>query len=83
MSLQIQFVIPQCFATNETVHVVQIDVKEKRKVWGIRYEATSCGRSSPGSLAFELAKRPNDRADYCLGCSILPKCDHLELVFTV
>ena len=32
---------------------------------------------------FEPAKRPDDRADYCLDCSFLPQCKHRVLVFTI
>ena len=30
---------------------------------------------------FEPAKRPDDRVDYFLGCTFLPKCKHHVLVF--
>ena len=55
----------------------------KRKVGGKRYEARSRRRSSPDTLAFEPAKRPDDRADYCLDCSFLPQWKHRVLVFTL
>ena len=45
--------------------------KRKRKFGDRRYEARSRGHSSPDSLAFELAKSPDDRADHCLVCSFL------------
>ena len=32
---------------------------------------------------FEPAKRPDDRADYCLDCSFLPQWKHQVLVFTL
>ena len=32
---------------------------------------------------FEPAKRPDDKADYCLNCSILPQCKHHVLIFTL
>ena len=32
------------------------------------------------SLAFEPAKRPDDRADYCLDCSFLLQCKYQVLV---
>ena len=44
--------------------------RKEKEVWGVRYEARSCGRSSPDTLIFVLAKRPDDRADYCLDCSL-------------
>ena len=56
---------------------------KKRKVGGIRYEARSRGRSSPDTRLFEPAKRPDDRADYCLDCSILPQWKHRVIVFTL
>ena len=51
---------------------VLYDRERQMRSWGIRYEARSRGRSSPGSLAFVPAKRSDNRADYCLGCSFLP-----------
>ena len=39
--------------------------KGKMKVGVVRHGARSCGRSSLRSLAFEPAKRPDERADYC------------------
>ena len=40
-------------------------------------------RSSPDSLTFERAERPDDRVDYCLGCSFFPQSEHQSLVFTI
>ena len=42
------------------------DVEKRKKFGGKRHEARSRGSSSPDTLAFEHAKRPDDRADYCL-----------------
>ena len=58
-----------------SIHIVLVNLKsflpaEKKNVGGIRHEARNCGRSSPDTLAFfEPAKRPDDRADYCLDSS--------------
>ena len=35
----------------------------------------------PTPWLFELAKRPDDRADYCLDCSFLPQWKHQVLDF--
>ena len=40
--------------------------RRKRKVWCIRYEARSRGRSSPDSGFMRAYEGPDDRADYCL-----------------
>ena len=37
----------------------------------------------PTPWLFELAKHPDDRADYCLDCSFLPQWKHRVLVFTL
>ena len=50
----------------------RLDVNEKKEVGGISYRARRFGRSFSDSLAFEPAKRPDDRVEYCLGCSFFP-----------
>ena len=47
----------------------------KKKVGRVRHKARYCGRSSPDSSACEPAKRPVDRADYCLGCISIHYCE--------
>ena len=39
--------------------------RNERRIGGKRYKSRSRGRSSLNSLAFEAAKRSDDRADYC------------------
>ena len=59
-------------------------VKKKKKVRGTSYKARSRGRASPDTLVFfEPAKHADDRADYCLDCSGLPRCKHQVHVFTL
>ena len=54
----------------------------ERVVGGKRYEARCCG--APDSFSFGSAKRPDDTADYCLGCSFSHSATkHWVPVFTV
>ena len=46
-------------------------------------QGVAAGAHLPTPLLFERAKRPDERADYCLYCSFLPQCKHQILVFTV
>ena len=46
-------------------------------------ERVAAGAHLPTHWFFESAKRLDDRADYCLGCSPLPQCKHQVLVFTL
>ena len=43
----------------------------------------AAGAHLPTPWLFEPAKRPDDRADYCLDCSFLPQWKHRVLVFTL
>ena len=43
----------------------------------------AAGAHLPTPWLFEPAKRPDDRADYCLDCSFLPQWKHRLLVFTL
>ena len=43
----------------------------------------AAGAHLPTPWLFEPTKRPDDRADYCLDCSFLPKCKYQVLVFTL
>ena len=45
--------------------------------------AVTAGAHLACAWLFEPAKRPNDRADYCLYSSFLPKCKRQIFVFTV
>ena len=54
-----------------------------KNVGGKRYEACSRGFYLPTPRLFELAKRSDDRAGYCLGCSFLPQRKHQVLFFTL
>ena len=45
-------------------------------------ERVDTGAHLPTSWLFELAKRPDDRAVYCVNCSFLSQCKHQVLVFT-
>ena len=42
----------------------------------------AAGAHLPRPLLFEPAKRPDDKADYCLDCSFHPQWKHRLLVFT-
>ena len=44
----------------------------KGKLGAYAMERVAAGAHLPDSWLFEPAKRPDDRADYCLGCSFLP-----------
>ena len=46
-------------------------------------ERVAAGAHLSTPWLFEPAKRPNDRADFCLDCSFLPKWKHRVLVFTL
>ena len=41
----------------------------------------AAGAHLPTPWLFEPAKRPDDRADYYLGCSFLPQCENQVLVY--
>ena len=43
----------------------------------------AAGAHLPTPGRFEPAKRPDDRADYCLDYSSLPQCKHRVLIFTL
>ena len=43
----------------------------------------AAGAHLPTPWLFEPAKCPEDRADYCLGCSFLPNYKHQVLVSTL
>ena len=45
-------------------------------------ERVAAGAHLPTPRFFELAKRPDDKADYCLDCSSLPQCKHLGTRFS-
>ena len=50
--------------------------EEKRKLGANAMKRVAAGAHLP-------AKRPDDRADYCLDCSFLPQWKHRVLVFTL
>ena len=57
--------------------------KEKGKLRANSMKRVAAGAHLPTPWLFEPAKRPDDRADYCLDCSFLPQWKHLVLVFTL
>ena len=70
--------------SNNIFALLSVDCTERKEKesWGERYEARA-GAHLPTPWFFELAKRPYDRADYCLDCSFLPQWKHRVLVFTL
>ena len=46
-------------------------------------KCVAAGAHLPTPWLFEPAKRPDDRAAYCLDCSFLPQWKHRVLVFTL
>ena len=56
--------------------------REKGKLWAHAIKRVAAGAYLPTSWLFEPAKRPDDKADYCLDCSFLPQWKHRVLVFT-
>ena len=57
--------------------------KGKRKLGANAMKRVAAGAHLPTPWLFESAKRPDDRADYCLDCSFLPQWKNLVLVFTL
>ena len=57
-------------------------INVKRKV-SYAMKRVAAGAHLPTPWHFEPAEREDDRADYCLGRSFLPKCKHHVLVFPV
>ena len=56
---------------------------EKGKLGANAMKRVAAGAHLPTPWLFEPAKRPDDRADYCLDCSFLPQWKHRVLVFTL
>ena len=56
--------------------------RKKGKLGAYAMKRVAAGADLPTSWLFEPAKRPDDRADYCLDCSFLHQCKHQVLVFT-
>ena len=53
--------------------VSYIEAKRKKgKLGTYAMKRVAAGAHLPTPWLFEPAKRPNDRADYCLDCSLLP-----------
>ena len=50
--------------------------KGKGKLGTYAMKRVAAGAHLPTPWLFEPAKRPDDRADYYLGCSFLPWCKH-------
>ena len=48
-----------------------LEEKNRGKLGFTLKERVAAGRSSSVSLAFDPAKCPEDRADYCMGCSFV------------
>ena len=46
--------------------------KGKRKFGAYPMKCVAAGAHLPTPSLFDPAKRPDDRADYCLDCSFLP-----------
>ena len=55
----------------------------KEKLGANAMKRVAAGAHLPTPWLFESAKRPDDKADYCLDCSFLSSCKHLVLAFTV
>ena len=47
-------------------------MEKKRKLGTYAMKRVAAGAHLPTPWLFEPAKRPDDRADYCLDCSFLP-----------
>ena len=45
--------------------------EDEKKLGAYALELVAAGAHLPNPWVFELAKRPDDRADYCLNCSEL------------
>ena len=57
-------------------------VRLKVKLETYAMKRVAAGVHHPTPWLFEPAKRPDDRADYCLDCSFLPQWKNRVLVFT-
>ena len=57
--------------------------QSKRKLGAHAMKRIAAGAHLSTPWLFESAKRPDNRADYCLDCSFLPKWKHRVLVFTL
>ena len=58
-------------------------VTKKGKLRPCAMKRVAAGAHLPVPWLVETAKRPDDRADYCLGCSFRPQCKHQVFVFTL
>ena len=56
---------------------------KKVKLGANAMQRVAAGAHLPTPWLFEPAKRPDERADYCLDCSFLPQCKDRVLVFTL
>ena len=55
---------------------------EKGKLGANAMKRVAASDHLPTTWLFDPAKRPDDRADYCLDWCFLPQCKHQVLVFT-
>ena len=57
--------------------------KEQEKLGANVVKRVAAGAHLPTPWLFEAAKRPDDRAVYCLNCTFLPQWKQQVLVFTL
>ena len=68
---------------NNELFIVDRVTKMEKKLGAYAMKRVAAGAHLPTPWFFEPAKRPDDRADYCLGYSFLPQWKHRVLVFTL
>ena len=56
---------------------------KERRVGAYIMQRVAADAHLPTPWLFVPAKRPDDRADYCLDCSFLPQWKHRVFVFTL
>ena len=76
-------IIVKTIPLSATTHSLHIVIGKKGKLGANAMKRVAAGADLPTPWLFEPAKSPDDKTDYCLGCSFLPQCKHQVLVFTL
>ena len=88
MSVDLEQRFPNVFRSSSQIQIASDAAfptirNKKEKLEAHAIKRVAAGAHLPTPRLSEPAKRPDDRTDYCLDCSVFPVLQHQVLVFTL